>query len=436
MNLPDPKQLEACAERRHKILEALGEDLLVLPSSYLKQKNSDVHFLFRQDSDFHYLCAFPEPDSLLILDPLSKNQKVTLVVPPQDPLKELWDGPRFGCEGALEHFQVDQALPSNKIHSALPNIFKNRSVIFARFDHLSPMLSEVEEIIKQEADTVSTRRIRPFIHDMRLIKDSYELECLREANRVASAGHTELMKKAAIYKNESQLDAEFRYFCAMQGQADMAYPAIVASGANATCLHYIVNNRTYQDNELILVDAGSSHNLYAADITRVFPSSGKFTAAGKELYQATLDIQKKVLSKISTKLSLMDLNEYALQESCKKLCEMGIITDSFEDAMQKGTHRKYCPHGIGHHLGLDVHDCSHSTQNYRNSKQKFNLQPGMVITIEPGIYIPKDDPDVDAKWRGIGIRIEDNIHILEKGYENLTLACPKEIDEIELLAKV
>jgi Xaa-Pro aminopeptidase len=435
MNLPDQKQLEACAKRRHIILEQLGEDLLVLPSSFLKQKNSDVHFLFRQDSDFHYLCAFPEPDSLLILDPLSDTQKVTLVVPARDPLKELWDGPRFGCEGALEHFQVDQALPTNKIHSTLPNIFKNRSVIFARLDHLSPMLNEVEDIIKQEAKTLSTRRIRPFIHDMRLIKDSYELECLREANRVASAGHTELMKKASTYKNESQLDAEFRYFCAMQGQADMAYPAIVASGSNATCLHYIVNNRTYQEDELILVDAGSSHNLYAADITRVFPTSGKFTAEGKALYQVTLEIQKKVLAKISTKLSLMDLNEYALQESCKALCEMGIIKDSYEVAMKNGTHRKYCPHGIGHHLGLDVHDCSHSTQNYRNSKKKFNLQPGMVITIEPGIYIPKDDVDVDPKWRGIGIRIEDNIHILNDSYENLTFACPKEIDEIENLAQ-
>ena len=436
MKLPDPKQLEACAKRRGKIHEELGEDLLVLPSSFLKQKNSDVHFLFRQDSDFHYLCAFPEPDSLLILDPLSENQKVTLVVPARDPLKELWDGPRFGCEGALEHFKVDQALPSNKIHSTLPDIFKNRSVIFARLDQLSPMLTEVEEIIKQDSKEISMRRLRPFIHDMRITKDDYELECLREANRVASAGHTELMKKASIYKNESQLDAEFRYFCAMQGQADMAYPAIVASGANATCLHYIVNNRTYQENELILVDAGSSHNLYAADITRVFPTSGKFTAEGKTLYQATLDIQKKVLSKISTELSLKDLNEYALQESCKALCEMGIIKDSYEVAMKKETYRKYCPHGIGHHLGLDVHDCSHSTQNYRNSKKKFNLQPGMVITIEPGIYIPKDDEDVDAKWRGIGIRIEDNIHILEEGYENLTLGCPKEIDEIEALAQI
>ena len=433
MNLPAPQQLEACQKRRQKVLEWLEEDLLILPGSFLKQKNSDVHFLFRQDSDFHYLCAFPEPNALLILDPQSVDKKVTLVVPPSDPQKELWDGPRFGVDGALKHFGVDEALPTNKVHSVLASIVKGRSVVFPNFDCASPLIKDIQAIISQEAQELSPRRIRPFLHDVRLIKDDYELSCMREANRVSSAGHIQLMKKATSYSNEAQLDAEFRYFCAMQNQADMAYPAIVASGSNATCLHYIVNNRDYQKDELILVDAGSSHNLYAADITRVFPTSGKFTGAGRELYEATLEIQKRVLAKISTEISLKDLNEYALEESCKILCEMGVIKEAYEVAMQKSLYRKYCPHGIGHHLGLDVHDCSQSTQNYRNSQKKFNLQAGMVITIEPGIYIPKDDMDVDAKWRGIGIRIEDNIHILEDGYENLTHACPKEIADIEAL---
>jgi len=196
-------------------------------------------------------------------------------------------------------------------------------------------------------------------------------------------------------------------------------------------LHYIVNNREYQDNECILVDAGSSYQSYAADITRVFPAKGKFSPEAKDLYEATLRVQKKVLSRINTKISLFDLNVLAQELCCQELCDLGIIKESYDEAIEKQVFRKYVPHGVGHHLGLDVHDVSDSSFSYRNTGKKSSLRDGMVITIEPGIYIPKDDKSVDDRWRGIGIRIEDNIHIKDRDYENLTLSCPKELNEIE-----
>ena len=219
----------------------------------------------------------------------------------------------------------------------------------------------------------------------------------------------------------------------MNGQADMAYPPIVASGSNATCLHYIVNDRSYKKNDCILVDAGCSNLNYAADITRVFPGGGKFSPRQRDLYQATLNVQKQILAAINTETSLFELNSLTQELSTKELIDLGIIKTSFDEAIEKKLFRSFVPHGVSHHLGLDVHDVSESSYTYRNTGKISQLQAGMVVTIEPGIYIQKYDKTVDPSWQGLGVRIEDNIHILEKGYENLTSACPKEIDQIEQL---
>jgi Xaa-Pro aminopeptidase len=427
--IPSSTHLRACAQNRKKLLEFYEDEILIIPGNFLRQKNSDVHFAFRQDSDFTYLCPYPEPDCLIVLD--ASDQSFHLFVPPKDPLKELWDGPRFGVEGAVETFQADYAYSHKDLSKFIQKLTRTRKVLcfFPKF--LSPLLDELKILLETYSESLSDADLQSQIHDLRIIKNDFDLSCMRRSAEVSSMAHKHLMQSAPKYSNESQLEAEFRYFCAMKGQADMAYPPIVASGANATCLHYVINNREYFDSECILVDAGSSYLNYAADITRVFPSKGKFTPEAKELYEATLRVQKEVLANISTNISLFDLNILAQELCCKELCDLGIIKATYEEAVEKKLFRDYVPHGVGHHLGLDVHDVSASTMSYRNTGKKSHLQDGMVITIEPGIYIPKDDQTVNSKWRGIGIRIEDNIHIQENSYENLTLACPKELKEIE-----
>ncbi|WDE97494.1 aminopeptidase P family protein [Lentisphaera profundi] len=429
--IPSSAQLRACAQNRKNLLANYEDEILIIPGNFLRQKNSDVHYLFRQDSDFNYLCAYPEADSILVLD--TANQSFTLFVPPKDPLKELWDGPRHGIEGAKDLFEADQAYSHKDLAKQLPHLIGNRKVLYHLPHFLSPLLDELNILLETYSESMSKEGLRTQIHDLRIIKNDFDLDCMRKSAQVSSMAHKHLMQSASKYSNESQLDAEFRYFCAMNGQPDMAYPPIVAAGANATCLHYILNDQPYKDSDCILVDGGSSYLNYAADITRVFPAKGKFSPAAKELYQATLRVQKQVFAKINTESSLFELNSLTQELSCQELCDLGIIKASFEEAMEKKLFRTYVPHGVSHHLGLDVHDVSDSSFSYRNTGKVSQLKSGMVVTIEPGIYIPKNDQTVDPYWRGIGIRIEDDIHVLENSYENLTASCPKEIDEIEEL---
>ncbi|MDD7986632.1 aminopeptidase P family protein [Lentisphaera marina] len=427
--IPSSAHLRASAQNRKKLLELYEDEILVIPGNFLRQKNSDVHYAFRQDSDFSYLCPYPEPDSIMVLD--ASDHSFHLFVLPKDPLKELWDGPRFGIEGAIEIFQANESYSNKDLAKFIPKLTRARKVLCFFPNFLSPLLEELKILLETYSESLSELGLKSQIHDLRIIKNEFDLSCMRRSAEVSSMAHKHLMQCAPKYSNESQLEAEFRYFCAMKQQADMAYPPIVASGANATCLHYVINNREYQDSECVLVDAGSSYLNYAADITRVFPTKGKFSPQAKELYEATLRVQKQVLAHINTNISLFDLNILAQELCCKELCDLGIIKENYEEAVEKKLFRDYVPHGVGHHLGLDVHDVSESTMSYRNTGKKSHLKDGMVITIEPGIYIPKDDQSVDSKWRGIGIRIEDNIHIQEDSYENLTISCPKEVDEIE-----
>ena len=428
---PKADHLRACAQNRSKLLEKYEDEVLVIPGNFLRQKNSDVHYHFRQNSDFAYLCPYPEPDSFIVLDAAEKS--FTLFVPPKDPHRELWDGPRFGVNGAKEIFEADQAFSHKQLSKEIPALVRNRKVLFDFPGFKSPLMDELKILLETYSESCTDDGLRKSIHDLRIIKTDFDLQCMRTSAELSSRAHIHLMQCAPKYNNESQLEAEFRYFCAMNGQSDMAYPPIVASGANATCLHYIVNDREYRKDDCILVDAGSSNLHYAADITRVFPGGGKFSPRQKDLYQATLNVQKQILEAIDTETSLFELNALTQELSTKELINLGIIKASFDEAMDKKLFRSFVPHGVSHHLGLDVHDVSESSYSYRNTGKISQLQAGMVVTIEPGIYIQKDDQNVDPSWRGIGIRIEDNIHILEKGYENLTISCPKEIDEIEQL---
>ena len=425
MNIPH----EEFADRRQRLLDSLGDDIYIRLSNYEHQKNSDVHFPFRQDSSFFYLTAFPEANSLLILDPQSE-EKFCLFVLPKDKTKEIWEGFRFGPEGTLESFKADASWENNKIAEVLSKKIQGKTVQFtAHKGH--PLNSVVEHTIATNATRLTTDMSNAFISRMRMVKSPWEIEQMRRAAEISSQAHNRLQKKAPQLNCEAQMEAEYLYHCMMQGVKDQAYGAIVAGGANATCLHYRSNDRNVGPNDLVLIDAGSSWNNYAADITRTFPRNGQFNDDQKAVYQAVLDVQKNTIAAVKPGISLKELNTLAIELVTERLIDLKFLKGSKTELVEKKRYLDFMPHSIGHHLGLDVHDCAGLSRDELGRSENFKLSAGMVITIEPGIYIQMDNERIGKKWLGTGIRIEDDILVTETGNENLTISAVKEIADIE-----
>ena len=416
-------------DRRKKILDTLGNDIFILFSNFEHQKNSDVHFDFRQDSSFYYLTGFTEPDSLLILDPEAKD-KFTLFVRPKDRTREIWDGFRYGPKGAVESFQADAAWNLEDVEKVLKPILTNRSVQFVSKEG-HPLEKQVNSLVGTYAKEVKPNSAYTELHRMRQIKSDAELDLMRHAAKISSEAHNKIMRDAPELDSEAKLEATFKFSCSMADARDQAYPPIVASGKNATCLHYNVNNQPTGDQDLVLVDAGCSWQNYASDITRCFPAQGKFTEEQRKIYQAVLTTQKKCVEAVKPGNSMKEIHQLACESITQELIEIGLITSSFDTAMQEREFFEFFPHNIGHHIGLDVHDCDGLSPEERGRSEDYKLKKGMAVTIEPGIYIQPDNDKVDPKWRGIGIRIEDDVLVTDKGYENLTIAALKELSDIE-----
>ena len=420
---------EEFGARRKKILDFIGEDIFILFSNFEHQKNSDVHFDFRQDSSFYYLTGFTEPDSLLILDPKG-DDKFTLFVRPKDRTREIWDGFRYGPKGAIESFQADAAWNLEDIEKILKTLLANRSVQFvAKEGH--PLNEQVKALIGTYAKTVKPNSAFTELHRMRQIKSEAELNLMRHAAKISSEAHNKIMRDAPELDSEAKLEATFKFSCSMSDAKDQAYPPIVASGKNATCLHYNVNNQATGENDLVLVDAGCSWENYASDITRCFPAKGKFTEEQRKIYQAVLTTQKKCVEAVRPGISMKEIHKLACESITEQLIEIGLIKSSVDTALEEREFFEFFPHNIGHHIGLDVHDCDGLSPEERGRSEVYKLKPGMVVTIEPGIYIQPDNKNVDAKWRGIGIRIEDDVLVTENGHENLTVGALKELVDIE-----
>ncbi|MCM8538389.1 MAG: aminopeptidase P family protein [Lentisphaeraceae bacterium] len=416
-------------ERRQKILTHLNNDVLIIFSNFEHQKNSDVNFDFRQDSSFEYLTGFPEADSLLVLDPLGKD-KFLLFVRPKDRTREIWDGFRYGPSGAIKTFHADAAWNNSELSTELKKVISCRNVqLVSKKGH--PLNDEVNTLVSQVAKNTSPTTAFTEIHRLRLIKSKAELDLMRKAADISAAGHNKIMKEAPQLSSESKLEATFLYSCMMADAKDQAYPPIVAGGKNATCLHYNQNNQPTNPEDIVLVDAGCSWQNYASDITRCFPVSGKFTEEQKAIYAAVLKAQKACVDSVKPGTSMKEIHMLACEIMTKELISLGLIKESFEDAMNNRSFFEFFPHNIGHHLGLDVHDCDGLSPEERGRSDKFKLQAGMVVTIEPGIYIQPDNDKVDPKWKGIGIRIEDDVLVTESGHENLTAKALKEISDIE-----
>jgi len=414
--------------RRDTFAAKLKKDsIAVFFSAEQKIRSNDTYYPYRQNSNFYYLSGFTEDKAALVFVKGVKDVMTYLFVYKKDKQEELWNGKRLGKERAKELFDVDRVFLSSEISKKLQEFLKDKKKVYYDFklDY-----SKVK-LLKRYAKAVrSFKNAAPLIEEMRLIKSDAEIRLIKEALLITKKAHHQAMKKALHCNYEYELQAELEYVFKKSGAQSDAYTSIVAAGNNANTLHYIDNKDRIKKSELILIDAGCEYNYYASDITRTVCSDTSFSKPQKELYALVLDVQKEIISLIKPGVLRSQLQQRAEFLLCKGMVSLGILDGKVKKLIKKGRHKKYFPHGIGHWMGLDVHDeCP-----YKDKQGKeIALSKGMVLTIEPGLYIDKDDNEVPLKYRGIGIRIEDNILVTEDGYENLSKGITKEIKEMKTL---
>ncbi len=413
--------------------------IAVIPAAHEATRSYDTEFKFRQDSDFCYLTGFPEPDAVAVIDPSSKKP-FTLYVRPRDREMETWFGRREGVEGAVKNYGADKALPIEKFAADLPKLLDGHDRLYYRFavdkvldqQILSYLSGQRQRRLKTAYPPHTIVDPTVIIGDMRLHKSADEVKLMQKAATISAEAHILAMKKTKPGMNEFQVESLIEAYMRENGASGVAYNSIIGGGENATILHYVENNRPLNDGDLLLIDAGAEYQGYAADITRTFPVNGKYSKAQREVYDVVLDVQLQCIeaTKVgNTVLKRQELSIELLTEGMKKL---GLLKGKTKDLIKKKSYMKYYMHGVGHYLGLDVHDAGRyfTDQTAKNSR---SFAPGMVLTVEPGLYIPPDDKTAPAKYRGIGIRIEDDVVVTEDGNFNLTAKVPKNPDEIEAI---
>jgi len=425
--------------RRRKQLMAMMEDnsIAILPAAPERTRSRDTEYSFRQDSDFYYLSGFAEPESVLVLIPGREHGEYVLFCREKDREKEVWNGYRAGPEGACLQFGADDAFPIDDIDDILPGLIEGRERVYygmgkdADFDH--QVMVWVNTIRAQ----VRTGAIPPgefleldhLLHDMRLYKSAAEGRLMKRAGEISAAAHVRAMKacKPGVY--EYQLEAEIHHEFAINGARFPAYNTIVGGGVNGCILHYVENDQVLRDGDLVLIDAGCELEYYAADITRTFPVGGKFNNEQRALYELTLKAQQAAIDAIKPGRHWNEPHEASVEVITAGLVELGLLIGDLPTLIETEAYKEFYMHRIGHWLGIDVHDVG----DYRVGGQWRVLEPGMCMTVEPGIYVAPDNAGVDAKWRGIGIRIEDDVLITKDGCEVLTSDVPKTVEAIESL---
>ncbi|GAB3112883.1 Xaa-Pro aminopeptidase [Aestuariicella hydrocarbonica] len=426
------------ARRRNKLMSMMEPNsIVILPAAQEKVRSRDTEYNFRQDSDFYYLTGFTEPESVLVLIPGREHGEFVLFCRERDREKETWNGYRAGPEGACDRFGADDAFPIDDIDDILPGLIEGRERVYyamgkdADFDH--QVMVWVNAIRAQ----VRTGAIPPgefldldhFLHDMRLYKSAAEVRVMRRAGEISANAHARAMRLCKPGMYEYQLEAEIQHEFAFHGARFPAYNTIVGGGKNGCILHYVENSDELKDGDLVLIDAGCELDYYAADITRTFPVNGTFNAEQRALYELTLKAQEAAIAVIKPGHHWNDPHEASVQVITEGLVELGLLIGDVAELIEQEAYKEFYMHRIGHWLGIDVHDVG----DYRVGGEWRVLEPGMCMTVEPGIYVAADNAGVDAKWRGIGIRIEDDVLITKEGCEVLTSAVPKTIDDIEAL---
>ena len=415
-------------KRRARVAKSLVKNsIAIIYSALPATRSNDTEYPYRQNSNFYYLTGFKEENAVLLLRRGKKSIATYLFVQKKDKTLELWTGSRLGVEGAKKLFRYDEIFSSDELEAKLSEFLKEHKHLYYDFS-----LEEKRNVLLREKTKryTSYRNIATLIEKERLLKSPAEVKLIKKALSITKEAHHYAILNARVLENEGKLQAELEYIFKKNGAYNDAYTSIVACGNSANTLHYISNNKKLVDNELILIDAGCEFEYYASDITRTIPVNGKFTPAQRELYEMVLDVEKKIISMVRPDILRSSLQEKSEELLCKGLVRLGILEGDVKKLLKKKKHKKYYPHGIGHWMGIDVHDeCP-----YRDEKDKeIPLMAGMVMTIEPGIYMDKDDKSVPKRFRGIGIRIEDDILVTYDGYENLSKDIVKEIREIEML---
>jgi Xaa-Pro aminopeptidase len=424
------------AERRARIGAAMGDGVMLLPAATERLRSGDTHYPFRQDSDFGYVTGFPEPDAVAVLAP-GAEKPFALFVRPRDPEQAIWVGPRAGVEGAVADYGADVAYPLDELEKELPAWLGKATQVFlplARDDEMARRLwAAVRRAHAQRPRTGSGPAVvhdaGEVLHELRLRKQPAEVARLRETIAIAAEAHQTAMRTVRPGMHEYEIEALIDGIFRRRGASAPAYPSIVASGASATILHYTANDRPIGEGELLLIDAGSERAGYCADITRTFPTGRRFTPPQRDLYDAVLAAQLAAIGAARPGATLEELHTTAVRVLAEALIGLGLLAGPIDEIVKEEKHKRFFMHRTSHWLGRDVHDVG----LYRLGDAPRPLEPGMVFTVEPGLYLPADAEDVPQAFRGIGIRIEDDVLVTADGVEVLSSAVPKQPAEIETL---
>jgi Xaa-Pro aminopeptidase len=425
------------ARRRKQLMRMMGQDAIaILPTAPEQMRNRDVEYPYRCDSDFYYLTGFAEPEAVAVLVPGRPQGEFILFCRERDPLMETWYGRRAGTEGAVAQYGADDAFPITDIDEILPGLLESRERVFytmgasPEFD--TRVISWVREIRSRERSGAHAPDefvgLDHLVHDMRLYKSRAEIKQMRTAANIAAAAHKRAMQACRPGMMEYEVEAEFLHEFRRHG-CEPAYSSIVGGGENGCILHYRENDAALRDGDLLLIDAGAEYQYYASDITRTFPVNGHFSAAQKLLYNLVLDAQLAAIAEVVPGNHWNAPHDAAVKALTKGLVKLGLLKGRPAQLIKDGAYHRFYMHRTGHWLGMDVHDVG----DYKVGEEWRVLEPGMVLTVEPGLYIPLGSKGVAKKWQGIGIRIEDDVLVTREGNEVLSKAAPKSVDEIEAL---
>jgi Xaa-Pro aminopeptidase len=425
--------------QRQAFMQRIKGGVAIFPSAPPANRTYDTEYKYRQDSNFYYLTGFEEPGAICLIAPDHPEHRYVLFVRPRDAEREVWTGKRAGVEGAKAHYGADEAYPIGEFDEKITQYIEKVDRLYYSFGNDETFNRKMIELFKR----YSRHRIRngtgpnilidpgEILAEMRLVKNEEEIRRIRRAVEISDVAHIAAMKavRSGIYEYEVEalIDSIFRR---SEGSYP-AFPTIVATGANATTLHYTTNNCQIQDGDLVLIDAGCEYKYYNSDMTRTFPANGRFSEAQREIYQLVLDVQLAVIETIRPGVSVDEPNKKAIELLTEGMIKLDLLEGEKEKLIEEEKHKKFYMHRVGHPLGLDVHDVNKT----RDGEEPKTFQPGMVMTVEPGIYIALDSENVPPKYLGIGVRIEDNVLVTESGCEILTATVPKTIDGIEQLMR-
>lgn len=423
------------SKRREEFLKKMERGIALFKGASILMRNGDSEYRYRQDSDFYYLTGCEIPDAICLLSPDNQDFKYMLFIPVFDKDKEVWIGKQSGIEEAKEKFKADVVHPLDKFEEVFTPYLKNIERIFWKFGKDETLdkklISMINKCRKGRHYTFPGPKMiidaGSLLHEQRLIKDKEEIQLMEKSAQITCQAHIEVMKilKPGMY--EYEVEALIEYLFRIKGGTGPAYSSIVASGNNGCTLHYVANNQKIEEGALVLIDAGAEYNYYCTDITRTIPANGKFTEEQKIIYEIVLKAEKEAIKASKPGVEIEEVHEKALNIIIDGLKDLGLLKGTNKEIIEAKEHEKFFMHKTSHWLGLDVHDVG----DYLNNKRI--LKEGMIFTVEPGIYINKDLEGIPQKYKGIGIRIEDNILITSEGCKVLTESVPKEIEEIEMI---